>query len=1082
VTPGNATTPPDQDQRDLILGQLDVNMLVEAAAGTGKTTSLMGRMVALLATGRCRPASMAAVTFTRKAAAELRSRFQAALEAAARKASGDEKQRLAEAATIADRCYIGTIHSFCARLLRERPLESGAGIGFEETEDTEDKALLQEAWEEYANELLAAGNPLVDELDGVGLSIGDLESTFETLALYPDVQEWPIETIERPDFSPAIPPLMTYIEHMKKLLPSLPPDMGNDSLMPAYHYVTRISRQTDFNDPVQLAVLLESFRKTPGVVHKVWPGGKEQAKEEKARWEDFAGNHATPLTDRWYRYRYEKVLRAVAPAIDRYNALKARRNVLNFQDLLVKTAAMLRENPHVRKYYRSRITHLLVDEFQDTDPLQAEIMMLLTSEDTGERNWRKCRPVPGSLFVVGDPKQSIYRFRRADIVTYNEVKNLIRENGGTIASLSASFRTSKPIVNWVNEVFSTVFPETENRYSPGRRDLMVGRRKGSGGELSGICRITVPGELSKQACEYEANFIAAFIRRAIDERRKIPRSEREIERGVTPEAQPGDFLIVTRTKDPLSLYASSLQEMGIPHHVTGGSALNEVSELALLHSCARAAVEPYNPVAVVAALRSEAFGASDVSLYSFRKNGGEFNFHMPLPKGLDENHAAVIGGAFEKLRKYYRWLQNLPPAAAVEAIAGDLGLLVLAGSRSGGNELAGCMAKAFELVRAAQSERWSAPELVEYLGQLVAKEEKHDGVPAGAGEQSVVRLMNLHKAKGLEAPVVFLAGPKGSYNPDPWIHIDRSGDSALGYILASSDNRTIAMPPRWDELSEEEKKFEAAEADRLMYVAATRAGSMICIVQKEKYNNYNPWNSFAKHLDGAEELDHPGKHSAPTNGEIRITEEMLREMEDRISGRWKECAAATHFHAPAKKLSVTGQGPAFATGGEGALWGSVIHTLLEAAASAGHSGIERMAASVLEENGLDTAWAIEAAGVVQSVMESEIWRRAEKSTVRLVEAPFHTTLPSSMFQSGKIPEKLPEVQVSGVIDLAFREDKGWVIVDYKTDDVSGGRLEELVEHYSPQLETYARAWEKCTGEKVVETGLFFTSNGQYCNT
>ena len=123
---------PDQDQRDLILKELARNCLVEAAAGTGKTTSMVGRMVALLGAGQCKIRTLAAVTFTRKAAAQLRGRFQVSLEKALREASGPEKERFGRALAKIEQCFIGTIHSFCARLLRERPVEAGVDLAFEE--------------------------------------------------------------------------------------------------------------------------------------------------------------------------------------------------------------------------------------------------------------------------------------------------------------------------------------------------------------------------------------------------------------------------------------------------------------------------------------------------------------------------------------------------------------------------------------------------------------------------------------------------------------------------------------------------------------------------------------------------------------------------------------------------------------------------------------------------------------------------------------------------------------------------------------------------------------------------------------
>ena len=152
--------PPDQKCRDRIARDLDCTMLVEAAAGTGKTTCLITRMVGLLREGKCGIETLAAVTFTRKAAAELRTRFQLALEKAGQASTGTERERLLESLRHVERCFIGTIHSFCARLLRERPVEAGVDPGFVELDDVVDAQLRQQAWREHVATLVTIDAPV----------------------------------------------------------------------------------------------------------------------------------------------------------------------------------------------------------------------------------------------------------------------------------------------------------------------------------------------------------------------------------------------------------------------------------------------------------------------------------------------------------------------------------------------------------------------------------------------------------------------------------------------------------------------------------------------------------------------------------------------------------------------------------------------------------------------------------------------------------------------------------------------------------------------------------------------------------
>jgi len=625
-------------------------MLVEAAAGTGKTTSMVGRMVALLREGRCHTDTLAAVTFTRKAAAELRARFQVELERAAREAAGVPGQRLADAVSHIERCFIGTIHSFCARLLRERPIEAGVPLNFREMEPDEDMRLREQAWADFVAQLFAGGDQVVGELADLGLELDQLFEPFLAYAEYPDVEEWPAPNVELGDLAPVIKLLEEYCEHIEQLARTFPVNRGNDKLMTTYERVARAARQHNLYDPSQLMEVLELCKSGVSVVQKEWPGGKTQAKAERERWQTFATLHAEPLVQRWLEKRYATVIPVIKAATRAYDELRAASGRLNYQDLLLRAAALLRDKPAIRRYFRARFTHLLVDEFQDTDPVQAQVIMFLTAQDPTQTDWRKCRPVPGSLFVVGDPKQSIFRFRRADIVTYNQVKGVIQNSGGAIVPLTANFRTVASLVEWVNQVFSAKFPPEATDFSPSNCPLEVGREDGAAGELTGVKVIHVPGGFSEQdeTIEYDSDFVARYIRHALDAGLTVPRTPKELQSGMSTGVQAGDFLIITRQKKHLARYARKLQELGIPQQVSGGSALNEVSELPLLASCLRALVEPENPVALVAVLRGDLFGFSDADLYAFKRAGGRFSFRATIPDSLEAQFIQRFRDAFQR--------------------------------------------------------------------------------------------------------------------------------------------------------------------------------------------------------------------------------------------------------------------------------------------------------------------------------------------------------------------------------------------------------------------------------------------------
>ena len=1102
-----ASAPPDQAGRERILKELDRNLLVEAAAGTGKTTSMVGRMVELIAQGKCRqPGAMAAITFSRKAAAELRGRFQVALETAHRQAGGERQQRLAKALAGTEQCYIGTIHSFCARLLRERPVEAGVDVAFREVDDLEDARLREESWEDFCARLVADDpEELLEGLDRLGLALRDLRSAFLRFADYPDVDEWPAPTgqAKLPEFAPARKELVAYLDHMRALWPRLPEDPGNDTLIPEYRDLPRIAAHyQDLADPVQLAEMLERFG-SAGIIQKEWTKtghfAKEDAKGELARWERFVAEVAGPALSAWRACRYGPVIKVLRAAARAYARLRAERGVLNYQDLLMRAAALLRGAPHVRKYFRRRLTHLLVDEFQDTDPIQAEVMLLLTADDEKEQDWRRCRPRPGALFVVGDPKQSIYRFRRADIVTYNEVKRIITRESPAV-TLSASFRTSAPLVAWVNTVFSSEggFPREATEESPAHVALEPARVEGSAGELAGLKVLVIPeAEAGNQvrAAGHEAGVIARFIRDAIRNGRRIPRSGKEVQAGIAPGAAPDDFMIITRLKARLSIYARALQACGVPHQVTGGAALNELREIRLLHQAMTAALRPDDPVRLVGVLRGELFGISDRALYAFKKAGGRFNFSSALPQGLAAETAALYAEAFSKLKKVQRWLAQLPPAVAVEMAIAELGLMASASLSAGADVQAGALAKAVELLRGAQARTWSSTEVVRYLGELAAADrdsQKHDALSASPEEKPVVRVMNLHQAKGLEAPVVFLADPSGESDHPPDLRVDRSGSRILGHMAVFGERTSewapaplLAHPRDWEALSGREQEFIKGENLRLKYVAATRAGAMLVVAKKDKGRRNSPWEFFAPHLAQAGELADPGAAPAPqeAGGEIRPadaakalqaaasglanllkpTYEVHRAKDFALAGHKPGQDAETSWFPPEEDEHIDrDDAPVQASGAE---WGVVIHLLLQAVANDPKADLKNLAQDTLPGHGLPVTLAGKAEAEVRGVMQSDLWKRAMAGGRRLAEAPFEMLDDDS----GPVP-----VLLRGAIDLVFEEPDGWVLLDYKTDAPGAGGLDALVRLYAPQVELYARAWSACTGLQVKHKALYFT--------
>ncbi len=386
----------DAAAREAIRTRLDQNFLVEAGAGSGKTSCLVDRMAALLAGGHCQPEKLAAVTFTRKAAGELKERFQVRLEEMFREEKDPAiKQRLSEALGKMERVFVGTIHAFCSRLLRERPVEAGVTPDFAEIEGLDERLLSEMAWESYLLEVRLLKPQAMQQLSDLDLSPMELQEAFQQLIRYPDV-EMVGEKTPYPDLSGVRAKLDEFCQLAQRHLPAKQHPDGWDGLQATARRALRWQKMFDLQQDRYLLRLLEKMDKNAAPTYKRWPD-REDAEALAKAFADFREKELKPAKKAWLEYRHFHLLDFLIPAAERYRDLRRNENKLNFQDLLMLAAKLLKNNPEVRGYFQERYTHLLVDEFQDTDPIQAEVMFFLTGTDLHEKDWTN----PGPASILG---------------------------------------------------------------------------------------------------------------------------------------------------------------------------------------------------------------------------------------------------------------------------------------------------------------------------------------------------------------------------------------------------------------------------------------------------------------------------------------------------------------------------------------------------------------------------------------------------------------------------------------------------------------------------------------------------------
>lgn len=1063
----------DQAARDAIDQNIGQNMVVVAGAGAGKTHALVGRMVRMVATGTTAVEHIAAITFTRKAAGELRARFYARLRTERVDATGAGRVHIDRALESFDQCYMGTIHSFCGRILRERPVEAGLPPDFTEIEGRDEMVLRRSAWDRYVQKIIREDDPRIGKMEELGLEMEDLYAFFVKRSEYSDL-ELKATKVPQPDlvtpFREAEKLLCEIVDNIPSNLPK-----GQDPFMKFLDRVQRYLEYTDLETPAARARFLKMFAAKADIKNTFW--GEQKTYATVLRDDiipTFQETVIEPALLRWRQHAYEYVASIVDGAMSAYDTERHQSGILTFQDLLLKAASLLREYPIVRQFFQQRYRSLLVDEFQDTDPIQAEMVFYLSGDDPNEKNWRLLRPRPSSLFVVGDDKQSIYRFRRADMDIFRFVSERIIETGGIHLQLSTSFRSLDGVCDWINSAFEELsrdsVPEFQAEFTP----LIKNRIQTKPAPC--ICKLTVEtikGHNRAAIADISADRIAEYIA-GVTAQGQGPHSGT----GLTEHsaASPGDFLLLTRTRGQLARYARALEERGIPYDISGGGRLGDNKYVRALTDLIEAAIWPDNGIAFACYLRGPFVGLGDDELYAYRHAGGRFDQRV-LPLGYDPvSDDGRLGRAMKRLERTRDWMATRSPATAVSLIMDDLGVVAYSAGSKSGSSNAGSMIRVQALVHAWENRDMNMAQVAAELRELVDDPEyTSEEMTLEAGSEDVVRVMNIHQAKGLEGRVVFLCDPKDSaadkFEPD--VHVSRS--SAVPYLAlpASRPNgpyarEVVAEPVGWADDSDAEARFLAAENLRLLYVAATRARDMLVVCRYAGSDDKGPWTRLYPFLEQVPELDH--SNPIPMKEPVSPAPDWaaIRQSTDK---RWRTVKDATYAISAVTMEDPESESLASLGGGKGKDYGTMIHDLFELAVTGRLPRDEqKLVHEMAEDAGMEEGLAMEAVTALAAFRESAIWAELKSSERVFAETPFGVAR----------EDRGLSTLMRGRIDLIYRVGSGWKMVDYKTDGAQNpDAVEALTVRYGPQITTYADHWRNLTGEDVLQKGLWLTDVSQY---
>ncbi len=1062
----------DATARDRIVADLDRNLLVQAGAGAGKTHALIGRMVEVVGTGREQVQHMAAITFTKKAAGEMRARFHAGLRSALSRAPGSspEQSRLLYAIDHVDQCYIGTIHAFCAKLLRERPLELGLPPGFSEMEMRGEWVSLREAWDAFVLDRYGAQDPRLDLFDSWGIRTDEFFDFFRRRSQFTELDlHW--AEVPPADLMEPARIAADWVESVSAWIPD-PLEERPDRLQEALLKTSHFLRNRGLQEERDARYLLSQLDLHSGsVVLKRWSPHQDKARELRdTGLPELVETTVRPALTRWRRAIYPEVAAFIDEAVESHRLRRFRAGTLTFQDLLEQAAQLLAENSRVRADLQNRYRSLFVDEFQDTDPLQAEILLYLTSEDPGVSDWRDCRPKPGSLFLVGDEKQAIYRFRRADLDVFRYVRDRVRSSGGDVLHLNTNFRSLTGICDWVNGAFEPIFGGFDPRYQATFAPLEPYREPQD--ETPSIMQITIDkvgGNDRTTIARQDANRIARYIAASIAGDDTISGA------ALSGPVSPADFMILTRTTGRLDTYAHALEALDIPFSIEGSGKLRESEELHDLIRLMECVLSPTNPIPLIAYLRGRFVGLGDDELAAFRSAGGQFDFRSDLPEDLQEQTATRFWHAFDILLAADRALQTEPVSVAFDRILEKLGTLPYATLRPMGSSRAGNLIRLGAIIRRWERAGWNWTESLQELQDLRDDPEyKLEEMTLDSGGGTSVRLMNLHQAKGLQARCVFLADPYDtSYERhDPDFHVSRSGSEPrltlpVYRATGAHGKELISEPHGWDQDEEEEARFLDAEERRLVYVAATRAEDILVVSKYAGNTEKGPWSELYPFLEGHAELPDPDIQ-VPSRASTEMPD--FGAVEQDLKDRWtrarlRSYGTATITGEDERDVRRSDEEPVLGLGIE---YGQLVHDVFERAIGGvlpddASTYIETLFAR--EDQSENAQYALES---LERFRSSELWSELQESRYVHTEVDF-----------ARAEDFMGQTQVTrGRVDLVYRVVGGWRIVDFKTDRThSEAETQHLRSRYGDQVRAYAKHWTELSGERVRSAGLWATDPG-----
>lgn len=1118
----------DTVSRNRIVSETDMNFFVEAGAGSGKTTMLVNRMVAMVEQGKD-ISKICAITFTKAAAGEFYERFQKVLAERSNpnyeyEDSGhagqlpppteESRKRCAEALRNIDLCFMGTIDSFCNMILSEHPSEakipSDAIVASKEAMD----ALYKQEYVkickgEYGSELAKqAGafkslNKKAEDAFVKGMSIlldnrhahmnynemyvVDIDNMFEAERL----EIFNILKILCKSFGSYLAKTNYLYEYRGKMKKPV-----RESLMRAYN-VLQMKWSNHFSDVIyNLGTLCKIEFPKEILNESLYP-------EKYWKITGLYKNKAVLTFDldngimnKLEEARYHISMTFLAQCVPVIEKAKRDKGYMTYFDYLFYLRNMLKQDAmsggKLIRYIYERHSYYLIDEFQDTNPMQAEIFFYLASANPVPE-WRNCIPQKGSLFIVGDPKQSIYRFRCADVSSYLKVKKLFENvEHGDVLYLSRNFRSGKVLREYFNEVFSETLKESDMQSAYTEIPIDGDKHK----EFEGIYKYTayIGKTASYYPDEVDVVQVGKIIQTIVDnENYKITTKGDKTPRKI----EYNDIMIIVSGKGRLDEIIDYLTGLEIPLHVEGKVLFESNEALIEVSKIYNALADSADSTALYGALTGKIFGITSDEILEYHKVGGPFSLQrFTQDDCLPNNQCERMVEVMTKLKEMSKQALKLSPAAVFDMILEEMEVYRYVAAK---NMEVLCYTQ--ELLRTAEKDGklLIMQDVCKFLEKLLSQDTEEERCLSLSNDKKCVHLANLHKVKGLEAPVVILAysWPK---DITAELRIKYQEDAIEGYAFTINSNETwqdgfakIPFLKTTSYATEYEKEIQmlTEERKRLVYVAATRARNVLFIADsmyktKDAMVHRSLWKDLLDHCE--QDFFEVALNNSARKKAVKRLHQVCNLYEQAV----RECAlvnrdveaesyqVATPSHSkvaskveedyseehgvvqednPELLLTEAHECPA--------LLGTVVHRLMEIMISTKIVNVtEEVISHILNEH---------------ITPATEQYRESLRTALQSVAAKMSSggyvqnnglsqDVVGTLLSADEVYTEVPfcykdtdgdqTVIWHGVMDVIYSENGKWHILDYKTN-ADGSDLDET---YKAQMQAYMKAFKAITGQ------------------